>query len=612
MMERTLLLVDDEEDITAALVRLLKGEGYNILRAMSAKEGLALLAQHTVGVILTDQRMPEMTGVEFLSHVREQYPKPIRMVLSGYADLNSVTDAINRGAVYKFLNKPWDNEALRATVHDAFRHYELVEEEALLAEEIRIAKEQLEHINLELSTLVRLKEQQIDQISHYDVLTGLPNRLLFYDRLEQVLEQAQPDDRMAAVVLLNLDRFKQINDSFGHPVGDQLLQTVARRLESQLRAVDTVARMGGDEFAIVLGNLRSVHDAGDLAQKILDSFVQDAISIGDSEIFIAASMGISIYPLDGPDTTTLIKNADAALAHAKSEGRNNYQYYAAQMNAMAWQRLTLETSLRRALEREEFILYYQPKVDLESGKIIGMEALLRWQSPERGLVQPGEFIGLLEETGLMLPVGEWVLRAACKQGALWVQGRFPSVRIAVNLSALQFRQADLSGMVLRICNETGLDLGLGTLELELTESLIMKNADEATVTLNRLHEMGVTLAIDDFGTGYSSLSYLKRFPISTLKIDQSFICDLADNQEDVAIVTAIVALGHSLGLKVIAEGVETFEQLHVLREMKCDEMQGYLFSRPVPVAEMTRLLQTGECLNVVSQSLTSQNLSGEA
>lgn len=596
-MERTLLLVDDEEDITAALSRLLRGDGYKILRAHSAQEGLALLEQHAVGVIVSDQRMPGMTGVEFLSRVRERYPKTIRMVLSGHADLDSVTDAINRGAVYKFLNKPWENDTLRASVQEAFRHYELVQEEERLAGEIRIAKEQLEQLNLELADLVRHKESQIKRIANYDELTGLPNRALFYARLERLLQQAQRDDRMAAVLLLNLDRFKQVNDSFGHPVGDQLLQSVALKLEQQLRVGDTLARMGGDEFAFVLCNMRVAHDAGDLAQRILDSFAQKALVIGDNEIFIAASIGISIYPPDGPDTTTLVKNADAALAHAKSEGRNNYQYYATQMNAMAWQRLTLETSLRHALERDEFVLYYQPKVDLASGKIIGMEALLRWQSPERGLVPPGEFIGLLEETGLMLPVGEWVLRSACKQGALWVKSGFSSVRIAVNLSALQFRQADLSGMVQGICNETGLDLGLGTLELELTESLIMKNADEAAVTLNKLHGMGVNLAIDDFGTGYSSLSYLKRFPISTLKIDQSFICDLPDNEDDVAIVTAIVALGHSMGLKVIAEGVETFEQQHALKAMKCDEIQGYLYSRPVPAAEMTRLLQKGECLN---------------
>ncbi|HEU0187883.1 MAG TPA: EAL domain-containing protein [Gallionellaceae bacterium] len=607
MTERTLLLVDDEEEITAALSRLLRGAGYTILRAHSGKEALSLLAQHPVGVIVSDQRMPEMTGVEFLSQVKEMYPKTMRMVLSGYADLNSVTDAINRGEVYRFLNKPWDNDVLCGAIQDAFRLYELRREEERLAVEIQIAKQELERVNLELGALVKRKESQIEHLSHFDALTGLPNRLLFYDRLKQVLERGQRDDRMAAVMLLDLDRFKQVNDSFGHPVGDQLLQSVARRLETQLRAVDTVARIGGDEFAFVLSNLHSAHEAGDFAQRILDSFMRDAIQIGDSEVFVAASMGISIFPLDGLETTTLVKNADAALFHAKNEGRNNYQYYAAQMNAMAWQRIKLETSLRLALEREEFVLYYQPKVDLVSGKMIGMEALLRWRSPERGLVPPDEFIGLLEETGLMLQVGEWVLRAACKQGALWVQSGFSSVRIAVNLSVLQFRQADLSGMVQRICNETGLDLGMGTLELELTESLIMKNADDATITLNRLHEMGVSLAIDDFGTGYSSLSYLKRFPISTLKIDQSFICDLADNQEDVAIVTAIVALGHSLGLKVIAEGVETFEQLQALRTMKCDEIQGYLFSRPVPVAEMTALLLKGERLN-----LSALNSSGGA
>lgn len=597
-MERTLLLVDDEEDITSALVRLLRGEGYKILCASSGKEGLESLAKNQVGVILSDHRMPEMTGVEFLSQVKELYPKTMRMVLSGYADLDSVTDAINRGAVYKFLNKPWDNESLRNSVREAFRRYELVQEEERLAREIQVAKEELGRLNLELTGLVERKNQQIEHISHYDVLTNLPNRLLFQDRLSQMLEHAQRDDCLVAVMLLDIDRFKQINDSFGHPMGDHLLQVVAQRLEGCLRKVDTVARMGGDEFAFVVGGMKAAHDAGTVAQKILDSFAHDPIMLGESDIFITVSIGMSIYPLDGPETTTLIKNADAALFHAKSEGRNNYQYYAAQMNAMAWQRLNFETQLRRALEREEFVLYYQPKVDLVNGRIIGMEALLRWRSEERGLVPPGEFIALLEETGLMLPVGEWVLRAACRQGAAWLQSGMPAVRIAVNLSALQFRQEDLSGMVQRVCNEEGLDLGLGTLELELTESLIMKNVEEASYTLNKLHAMGVSLAIDDFGTGYSSLSYLKKFPISTLKIDQSFIGDLADNHEDAAIVTAIVALGHSLGLRVIAEGVETYEQLHCLREMQCDEVQGYLFSKPVPAEEMTQLLHKGASLDL--------------
>ena len=597
-MEHTLLLVDDEEDIGAALTRLLRRDGYKILRAKSGKEGLALLAQNEAGVIVSAQRMPEMTGVEFLTQVRELYPHTVRIVLSGYADLDSVTDAINRGAVYKFLTKPWDNEMLCANVYEAFRHYELILEKERLVLDIQSANDLLAQVNLEFAASLEQKNKQIERIVHYDPLTNLPNRLLFLDRLDQELAHAQRDDRLVAVMLVDLDRFKQVNDSFGHPIGDQLLQAVARRLESHARAGDTVARMGGDEFGFVLTGMKRAHDAGDAAQKILDAFACDPISISDSEIFVAASIGISIYPLDGVNTTTLIKNTDAALYYAKSEGRNNFQYYAAQMNAMAWQRLTLETELRRALEREEFVLYYQPKVDLASGKIIGMEALLRWQSAERGLVAPGEFIPLLEETGLILPEGEWVLRAACKQASKWQKTGFSNLRVAVNLSALQFRQPDLSDVFLGIFRENDLDPGLGALEFELTESLLMKNVGLTTATLNKLHEVGVQFSIDDFGTGYSSLSYLKRFPIHSLKIDQSFVRDLSSSADDAAIVAAIIALGHSLGMNVIAEGVETMEQLDYLRKMKCDEMQGYLFSRPVPAAEMTRLLQSGESLEL--------------
>ena len=601
-IKRTLLLVDDEEDITSSLSRLLRGEDYTILRAHSGKEGLELLSQNSVGVIVSDQRMPEMTGVEFLTQAKALYPKAVRIILSGYADLGAVTDSINRGAVYKYLTKPWDNESLCASIYEAFRHHELVQEEERLVHEIEIAKEELGRTNEELAALIQRKNNQIERISHYDPLTNLPNRVLFYDRLEQALALAQRDDRRVGVLFCNLDRFKQINDSLGHAIGDQLLQAVAQRLEAHVQIGDTVARIGGDEFAFVLTNMKEPHEAGDIAQKILDSLACNPITIGDSEIFAAASIGIGIYPVDGSDTHTVMKNADAALHHSKSEGRNNFQYYAAQMNAMAWQRLTLETALRHALEREEFELFYQPKVDLVHGKIIGVEALLRWNNAERGLVLPGEFIPLLEETGLILPVGEWVLRAACKQARTWQLSGFSDIRIAVNLSALQFRQLDLADIILDIFQQNDLDPGLGSLEMDLTESLLMKNVDETIATLNKLHDRGIIFSIDDFGTGYSSLSYLKRFPISSLKIDQSFVRDLVSHSDDASIVSAVIALGHSLGMIVIAEGVETKEQMHYLRKMKCDEMQGYLFSRPVPAAEMTRLLEIGKCLDLFTEA----------
>ncbi len=596
-MDRTLLLVDDEEHVSAALERLLRYDGYRILRANSARQGLEILASHEVGVVISDQRMPEMSGVEFLTRVKELYPETIRIVLSGTADFDSVKEAINQGAIYKFFSKPWDNEVLRVDVMEAFWRQELAHEKEHLLQEIQAANDQLAQVNLELAAAMESKDRQIERVAHYDALTGLPNRILFLDRLEQELARAHRDNHMVAVLSLDLDRFKQINDSYGHPVGDQLLQAVAGRLSGQVRACDTVARTAGDEFGLVLTDLKAAHDAAEVAQKLLDSFVHNPISAGDSEIFVTLSMGISIYPLDGLNTATMLKNAEAAQHQAKDEGRNNFQFYAEHMNATAWQRLNLETELRRAIEREEFTLHYQPKVDMDSARIVGMEALLRWQSPERGLVMPGEIIPLLEETGLILPVGEWVLRAACRQARAWQVAGLSNIHIAVNLSTLQFRQPDFAGLVLGILNENGLDPALGEIELELTESLLMSNAEGAIDTLNKLHGSGIRISIDDFGTGYSSLSYLKRFPISSLKIDQSFVHDLSSDRDDEAIVAAIIALGHSLGLGIIAEGVETVGQLAQLRKMGCNEMQGYLFSRPVPSAEMTYLLQKGETLN---------------
>ena len=592
-MERTILLVDDEEDIGAALARLLRRDGYRILRAKSGREGLALLVENDVGVVVSDQRMPEMTGVEFLTQVKELYPNTIRIVLSGYADLDAVMDAINRGAIYKYFNKPWDNEVLCSEVLGAFRHHELILEKAELFQDIQIANDMLEQANEQWVATVVQRDTQIKQISQYDALTGLPNRVLFLDRLGQELARALREGYLAAVMFVDLDRFKQVNDSFGHLVGDQLLQRVTERLVGHVRVGDTLAHMDGDEFGLVLAGIKDPDEAGETAQKILDALSHDTFSVGVDEIYITASIGIGVYPNDGADAITLIKNAAAALYHAKNEGRGNFQYYAAEMNASAGQRLKLGTDLRRALNREEFVLYYQPKVDLTNGKIVGVEVLLRWQSPERGLVLPQEFIPLLEETGLILPVGEWVLDAACKQARAWQHLGLPAITIAVNLSAVQFRQADIARTIQKIFKENGMDSGHGMLELELTESVLMKNVDSTIATLKELHDIGVLFSIDDFGTGYSSLSYLKRFPINTLKIDKSFVNDIAKNDEDATIVGAIIALGYSLGLNVIAEGVETVEQMNHLRRMKCNEMQGYLFSRPVPAEEMTRMLQSG-------------------
>jgi diguanylate cyclase (GGDEF)-like protein/PAS domain S-box-containing protein len=436
-------------------------------------------------------------------------------------------------------------------------------------------------------------EERLAFLAHHDGLTDLPNRLLFMDRLSQALARVKWHQRLVAVLFLDLDHFKRINDSLGHAMGDLLLKAVAERLSSCVRAGDTVARIGGDEFTVVLADIAQSEDIPKVAQKIIEA-ISRPFSLMGQEFFITISMGISVFPNDGQDAQTLVKNADAAMYRAKEQGRNHYQHYSPAMNVRTLERLALESNLRHALERKELLLHYQPRVDLESGRIIGVEALLRWQYPDLGLVSPSQFVPLAEETGLIIPIGEWVLRTACAQNRLWQSMGFPPMRVAVNLSVRQFEQRNLVETIGRVIKETGLDPNY--LELELTEGLIMKNPEITVATLRSLHEMGIQISIDDFGTGYSSLSYLRRFPIHALKIDQSFVRDIITDPDGTVIVTAIILLAHSLKLKVIAEGVETRDQLDFVRSLKCHEMQGYLFSKPVPGEEITRLLTEGKHL----------------
>lgn len=431
-------------------------------------------------------------------------------------------------------------------------------------------------------------EDQLYRLAHHDTLTELPNRILFLDRLQQAKALANRYRHQLAILFLDLDRFKIINDTLGHPVGDKLLQKVAKRLSGCVREVDTVARIGGDEFTVILVNIDTVDDVKRIAQKILHS-LSVPFTIDTYELFITTSIGIALFPSDGDNLDTLVKKADIAMYHAKGEGRNNYQFYTPQMDANADKRLLLETSLRKALDQHEFRIYYQPKVDIVTKKIIAMEALLRWEHPTLGLVSPAEFIPLAEETGLIIPIGEWVLRAACLQNKEWLALGLPRMRVAVNLSGYQFQQRNLLEIIREILDETGLDAEL--LELEITESVIMQNPDFAVSVLNELKDLGIHISIDDFGTGYSSLAHLKRFSINTLKIDKSFVRDVEINAADAAITTAIIAMGNSLNLKVIAEGVETEGQLNFLSENNCDEVQGYLFSTPMPAREVAEFLR---------------------
>lgn len=437
-------------------------------------------------------------------------------------------------------------------------------------------------------------EERIRQLAFYDTLTGLPNRSTLYSHMEQALVMARRNHFSGALMFIDLDRFKYVNDTLGHGAGDELIRRVAARLKTCLRGSDVIARLGGDEFVVALVDIAKVDDAAVVARKIQAVFSSPFLLDGH-EISISASIGISIYPTDGNSVEDLIKHADIAMYRAKEEGRSTYLFYSSEMNVRSLEKLEMESSLRRALDRQELLLHFQPQVDIHTGVIIGAEVLIRWKHPDLGMVSPGQFIPMAEETGLIVPIGQWVMDQAAEQNKFWQQQGIPVVKLAVNLSAQQFRQslvAEVSGVLLRHA------LPKELLELEITESMVMRDTDKVIETLRELDALGVPMSLDDFGTGFSSLSYLKKFPIDKLKVDQSFVRGIPDDNDDIAITRAIIAMGKNLGLKVIAEGVETREQLDFLRKEGCDEIQGYLFSRPVPAEEFIAMLKAGRKLEV--------------
>jgi diguanylate cyclase (GGDEF)-like protein len=513
------------------------------------QHALDLLIKEQFDVMLLNLQLPDAYGLSALIGVQALAPNLPIVVRSEVNDEQLAIDAVHSGA----------------------QDYIVKGEESspLLMKALRYAIER------------KRIEQSLAYLAHYDPLTDLPNRELFRERLNRAQERTKRSGYMIALMFLDLDHFKDINDTLGHDAGDQLLKFTAQRLKHCVRTEDTIARLGGDEFTIILEQIEHKKDAAHIAQKIVDEMSKPFL-LNDKDVFVTMSIGIAIYTEGDQSSEELIKHADMALYAAKAKGRSNYQFFEAKMNTLITERMAMVKNLKLALERNEFVLHYQPQVDLSINQLVGVEALLRWQHPEMGLMQPNNFIPLLEETGLIIPVGEWILHTACQQSCIWLDAGLPRIRISVNLSAKQFRQLQLANTVKKTLDETGMDPG--HLHLEVTESFLLSNVAETIFILNELNDLGVHISLDDFGTGYSSLNYLHRYPFASLKIDQSFVKGVTYNSKSAAIISAIISLAHNLGLKVVAEGVEYHEQLPALLNMKCDEAQGYIFGVPLSSA----------------------------
>jgi len=569
-----ILIIDDDDQIRRLLLDIFN-EGYDCREVSSAEEALLILAQENFDLVISDINMGGMSGLELVPHVHSISADSVVLMISGQSNIETAIEALRAGA-FDYIMKPLDIRHVEAAVERALKQSSLLKEK-------RRYKDQLEK-------LLRERTAEVNRLAYYDTLTALPNRTLFKDRLEQAVAVSLRSGELIGILFIAMDQLKKVNDTLGHLSGDQLMKQVAGRLRNCVTEGDTVARFGGDEFAVMLTHIEGAKDVIETIGSIRVA-MHPPFDLDDQELFATASVGVSLFPLDGREGQSLLKNASSALYRAKKSGGDNYQFYTEDMNSKASKQLALETSLRHAIDNEEFVLHYQPRLAVDSLKITGVEALVRWQHPQLGLLSPAEFILLAEDNGLILPIGEWVLRTACRQNREWQDKGFAPIRVGVNVSARQFHQQHLAEIVLKILEETG--LAPSYLDLELTESSIMSNAQAAIDVLSRLKAMGVTISVDDFGTGFSSLSYLKRLPIDALKIDQSFVRDVTTDPDDAALVMTIVTLAHNLRLTVVAEGVETEEQLRFLHLLRCDEVQGYLFSKPLPADGLEQLLALG-------------------
>ncbi|HTA65810.1 MAG TPA: EAL domain-containing protein [Xanthomonadaceae bacterium] len=571
----TILIVDDELQNRKLLEALLRPEGYVTIGAANGEEALASIAQCAPDLILLDVMMPGMDGYEVASVLKADPATsaiPIIMV-TAQIDRSARLAGLGAGAE-EFLTKPVDRAELWLRVRNLLR--------------LKAYGDDLQDNGTHLEQQVQERTADLEHLAHYDQLTGLPNRTLFYQALQEALDRASDESSLVAVLFIDLDHFKNVNDTLGHAIGDELLRQFSSRLVQCVHTRDTVGRLGGDEFGLILMMRGGQRAATAVANRIRD-VLRAPFDLKGHEVTVTASIGITAHPDDASDPETLLKYADTAMYRAKQAGRDTFRFFTAQMNAEVLAQIKLEKAVRKAVENDELLLFYQPKVSLSSGRMDGLEALLRWQRPGHGLVSPGEFIPVLEETGLIVRVGTWVIDAACRQIGRWMRSSIGPMQISVNVSGRQFIEGDLEGDVVKALAEHGIPADL--LELELTESSLMVNTERTIGILQNLKNLGVRISIDDFGTGYSSLAYLRRFPIDKLKIDIAFIRDITTNPDAAAIALTIIRMAHGLKLDVIAEGVETAAQLAYLRSNGCDRIQGYYFSGPVALPELEQMLR---------------------
>jgi diguanylate cyclase (GGDEF)-like protein len=563
-----LLLIEDIPGDSRVLREMFNEQGSHNTELAHVKcmsDAETHLAEHAVDIILLDLGLPDAQGSEAIRRAHAAAPGVPLVVLTGLDDESLAVQALQQGAQDYLIKGQIETRGL-----------------------LRALRYAIERKTMESAALAMAR--QMAHSAEHDFLTGLPNRMLLNDRIGRAIALAARHTKKVAVLFLDLDGFKHINDSLGHPTGDKLLQSIAKRLMDCIRGSDSVSRQGGDEFVVLLLEIEHAEDAAVTARRMLEAVARPHC-IDQHDLHVTASIGVSVYPDDGLDADTLIKNADTAMYQAKENGRRSFQFFKPAMNVRAVERQFIEEGLQRALERHEFALHYQPKVNLTTGAITGAEALLRWTHPTRGPVSPAEFIPVAEDCGLILPIGAWVLREACAQAQAWMDAGLPVTSMAVNVSAMEFRDKSFLDGLFAILAETDLDPRL--LELELTESVLMKHAASTATILQTLRKSGIRVAVDDFGTGYSSLSYLQKFPVDAVKIDQSFVCQISAAGDNTTIVKAVIGMARGLKLRVIAEGVETAQELAFLRAYRCDEAQGYYFSRPVPAQQFAMLLRNG-------------------